>query len=68
MPDRNVFVFVANEEQAAEAVAAGAYKTGGEDEISEISKGRVDVVSTQTNSHFKHMAIVRMSDLSFRTL
>ena len=50
MPDRNVFVFVANEEQAAEAVAAGAYKTGGEDEISEISKGRVDVVSTQTNS------------------
>lgn len=45
VPDRNVFVFVANEEQAAEAEAAGAYKTGGEDMISEISKGRVDVVS-----------------------
>ena len=29
----------------AEAEAAGAYKTGGEDMISEISKGRVDVVS-----------------------
>jgi len=43
VPDRNVLVFVANEEQAAEAMEAGAYKAGDADLVSEISKGRIDV-------------------------
>jgi len=43
VPDRNVLVFVANEEQAAEAMEAGAYKAGDIDLVNEISKGRIDV-------------------------
>jgi len=43
VPDRNVLVFTATEEQATEAMEAGAYKTGDADLISEISKGRIDV-------------------------
>ena len=45
VPDRTVMVFVSNEEQAAEAMEAGAYKAGGADLVLEISKGRIDVVS-----------------------
>ena len=50
IPDRNVLVFTATEEQATEAMEAGAYKTGDADLISEISKGRIDVVRNASQS------------------
>ena len=45
-----MLVFTATEEQATEAMEAGAYKTGDADLISEISKGRIDVVRNASQS------------------
>ena len=42
---KNVCVFVEGEAASEEAIKAGAYKAGGMELITEISRGRVDVVS-----------------------
>ena len=43
VPDRNICAFVTSDEMGNAAVEAGAFKTGGEEFIKELSKGRIDV-------------------------
>ena len=43
VPDRNVMAFVPNEEMEKVALEAGASKAGGEDLITGIAKGRIDI-------------------------
>ena len=44
IPDRSVLAFVSNEDQAKLATEAGALRAGGEDLVSDIAKGRSDIV------------------------
>ena len=50
VPDRNVLAFVADEKQAQDAKDAGAFRVGGEDLVSEIVKGRTDVVGVDSTT------------------
>lgn len=43
VPDRSVCAFVTDDEMANAAIEAGAIKTGGEEFIKELAKGRIDV-------------------------
>ncbi len=44
VPDRTVMAFVPNEEMRQAALEAGALHAGGEELISEVVKGRIDLV------------------------
>jgi hypothetical protein len=44
VPDRNVMAFVATEEKRLDAIQAGASMAGGQELITDVAKGRIDIV------------------------